>query len=170
MFEQKDLRTLLADSATPVKHKQKQKHKKKKKKKNHHPAAKKRTTEEANLSAAKKTHAKRKHQGPSTRPSTRPDHNAGVQGRYAVRFCGAGNLTTCRAALLVIAGRGAGDSARPGLRGPDDLQLGLRLHGPAGVLRRDPLPGAGPGDRGLVPWQNRPTQQQAVEIPSQLPR
>jgi hypothetical protein len=160
MFEQKDLRTLLADSATPVKHKIK---KKKKKKKGRHPAAKR-----AAAAASKKAHAKPKHHKPKPKPKPKPA--TGVQGRYAVKFCGAGNLAACRAALLSSLSEAL---AIP----PDTLYADPTIKaGDCGFMGQQECFDAiryralGLETEGMAPWQNRPTQQQAVEITRQLPR
>jgi acyl-homoserine lactone acylase PvdQ len=172
MFEQKDLRTLLADSATPVKHKANKK--KKKKKKKSHRKTKKPATKKATLSAAKKTHAKPKHH------KAKPKHHKAkhkakptapaVQGRYAVKFCGAGSLTACRAALLASLGQALTIPldqlyADPTIKASDCGFMGQQECFDA--IRYRAL---GLESEGMAPWQNRPTQQQVVEIPQQLPR
>jgi acyl-homoserine lactone acylase PvdQ len=153
MFEQKDLRTLLQDSATPVKHK--------KKRKAHHKTTKRKTTRRAQATKAKRKHHK---------PKPKPKPTTGVQGRYAVKFCGAGNLAACRVALLSSLGEAL---AIP----PDTLYADPTIKaGDCGFMGQQECFDAiryralGLETEGMAPWQNRPTQQQAVEITHQLPR
>jgi acyl-homoserine lactone acylase PvdQ len=78
---------------------------------------------------------------------------------YSLSYCGAGSLSTCRQELITslkaaaTAASGASDSATTSA---DDIKFsGVGLFGP--------------GENG-IPWQNRPTFQQVVDIPTHRPR
>jgi hypothetical protein len=162
MFEQKDLRGLLGDAAKP-----KAKRKRAKRKTRHKAPRTKRHAVRASASAK----PQRKHRAKKKKPHKRPITTAaGVQGRYAVSFCGAGNLSACRAALLTSLSEAVAtpidqvyadptiSSSACGFMGQQECFDSLRYR--ALGLETEPL----------VPWQNRPTQQQTVAIPTQLPR
>jgi acyl-homoserine lactone acylase PvdQ len=93
-----------------------------------------------------------------------------VRGKWHVRFCGNGKLTACRTALRAsLAEAMAIDPAKlyndPTLAkencGKMDMQAcfdALRYR-PLGLIKQP-----------MQPWQNRPTQQQVVEVTSHRPR
>jgi hypothetical protein len=92
-----------------------------------------------------------------------------VKGRYAVRWCGRGSPARCRralesslrAALAVDPAKLYDDPTVAGKCGKMDQQAcydALRYR-PLGVVTQP-----------LEPWQNRPTQQQVVEVQSHRPR
>ena len=92
-----------------------------------------------------------------------------VGGRYSRTYCGRGSLKRCRAALRA--------SLKAALAVPAS-----RLYSGDGVCRNDNRDGSqacfdsiyfrplGAITQPLIPWQNRPTYQQAVEIPRAAPR
>jgi acyl-homoserine lactone acylase PvdQ len=92
-----------------------------------------------------------------------------VKGRYSVRWCGGGSPARCRRALE--------DSLRAALAvDPAKLYEDPTVAGKCGkmdqqacydALRYRPL---GAVTQPLEPWQNRPTQQQVVEVLSHRPR
>ncbi len=93
-----------------------------------------------------------------------------VRGRYHARFCGNGRLAACRAALTAsLAEALARDPAKlyadPTLAGEDCGVMDAQACFDA--LRFRPL---GLIEQPMVPWQNRPTQQQVVEVTGHRPR
>jgi acyl-homoserine lactone acylase PvdQ len=170
MFENKDLRTVLQDSVTPAAHaKPKPKPKAKAKARPRHRA---KTKHHARASRSRAGH-RRARVGPRHRRRHRPKalgtSSALVQGGYAVKFCGGGDLAACRAALLsslaeAVATPAAQVYADPtiststcGFMGIQECYDAIRFR--ALGLETEPM----------IPWQNRPTQQQAVEIPGPRP-
>ena len=87
-----------------------------------------------------------------------------VRGAYSERFCGRGSLARCRNALLsslreaiaVPASELYGDDLCP--RGDQACQDKIAHSATGGITQP------------LIPWQNRPTYQQVVEITSHRPR
>jgi hypothetical protein len=152
MFENKDLRTLLQDSAGTARG---------------HSAATQRKPAPRRRRGAGHRGASR-HRRPH-RPRTAGVSGGGVQGRYAVQFCGGGDLATCRSALLTSLAQAV---ATPASQLYADPTISPSACGFMGVqecfdaIRFRPL---GLEAEGLIPWQNRPTQQQAVEIPGPRP-
>lgn len=93
-----------------------------------------------------------------------------VRGRWHVRWCGNGKLAACRAALQSsLAEAVAMDAGKlyedPTLAGEDCGRMDRQ--GCFDALRYRPL---GLVTQPMVPWQNRPTQQQVVEVTSHRPR
>jgi acyl-homoserine lactone acylase PvdQ len=94
-----------------------------------------------------------------------------VSGPFAQPFCGNGDLTACRAALVATLRDALGESfgttypadpvcpSAPGA-GPD-------MQSCRDKIRFRPLGGI---TQPLIPWQNRPTYQQVIEIPDHRPR
>lgn len=157
MFEQKDLRTILEDAAAPAPARvgaRRPRHR--------------RTRRGARArSAARQSSVRLRH-----RRGHRPHAalNGRVQGRYAVRFCGGGDLAACRRALE--------SSLRAALAADPAQQYADPTVTPAqcGVMDRQMCFDAirfralGLITEPLMPWQNRPTQQQLVEVQSHRAR
>jgi hypothetical protein len=92
-----------------------------------------------------------------------------VHGRYALRFCGRGSRARCRAALE--------SSLREALAvDPAKMYADPTVEGQCGKLDRQACYDAlrfrplGAVTQPLLPWQNRPTQQQVVEVLGHRPR
>jgi acyl-homoserine lactone acylase PvdQ len=87
-----------------------------------------------------------------------------VRGGFPVRFCGRGVLARCRAVLLGTLGEAAQVTV-PDLYGKDPACQteadGMDPQRCFDAIRMRPLGGAG---QPLIPWINRPTYQQAVEV------
>jgi acyl-homoserine lactone acylase PvdQ len=93
-----------------------------------------------------------------------------VTGRYHAHFCGNGKLAACRAALTASLAEAlaldpvtlyADPTLKAGDCGAMDAQAcfdALRFR-PLGVVKQP-----------MIPWQNRPTQQQVVEVTGHRPR
>ncbi|MGI8512816.1 MAG: penicillin acylase family protein, partial [Solirubrobacteraceae bacterium] len=81
-----------------------------------------------------------------------------VRGRFAVRFCGGGNLLRCRAALVASLQSALGVSAAELYRTDDCANGDQRCYD---EVRFRPLGGV---TQKPIHWINRPTYQQAVEI------
>ncbi|MDX6665054.1 MAG: hypothetical protein QOG68_1260, partial [Solirubrobacteraceae bacterium] len=93
-----------------------------------------------------------------------------VKGRWHVRWCGKGNLAKCRAAVTASLGEAlAIDPAKlyadPTLASSDCGKMDAQACFDA--LRFRPL---GAISQPMIPWQNRPTQQQVVEVMGHRPR
>ncbi|HEX8744502.1 MAG TPA: penicillin acylase family protein [Thermoleophilaceae bacterium] len=93
-----------------------------------------------------------------------------VRGAYSLRFCGRGNRARCAKVLQdSLAQAVAADPAKvyedPTIA-PESCQ-GMDRQACFDSLRYTPV---GLVDQPLEPWQNRPTQQQAVEVASHRPR
>jgi acyl-homoserine lactone acylase PvdQ len=93
-----------------------------------------------------------------------------VKGKWHVRWCGKGKLAACRAAVRAsLAEALALDPGKlyadPTLAGEDCGKMDAQACFDA--LRYRPL---GLVTQPMVPWQNRPTQQQVVEVTSHRPR
>ena len=160
-YIQKDLRTILADSAAgPAKH-----HKAKRPKAKHH---------KRRARAAARRHRARKHK------RAKPKHPAAapaVLGRYPIKFCGAGDLAKCRQILIdtlkiAIAADPkklyGDDSSVVNSDGSLNKQCGfMGLQECYDALRFRAI---GLVTLPMIPWQNRPTQQQAVEVMGHRPR
>ena len=157
-YIQKDLRTILADSAAHAKGQAKKRPGKRVKhvKRRRHRAR----------ATATRTHRKhRKHRRAKHHRAPAPPTAAAVLGRYAVRFCGGGDLARCRQILIdTLKGAIAADPAK--VYG-DDPSLNAKACGFMGMqecydaLRFRPI---GLVTLPMIPWQNRPTQQQVVEV------
>jgi hypothetical protein len=101
-----------------------------------------------------------------------------VKKRYSRVYCGRGKLAKCRAMLASTLAQ-AVDTPSDKVYGPDDICDGEPAIGP-------PDPGRKPHDQAcwdkiwhqaasaisadVIPWQNRPTFQQAVEVQGHRPR
>ncbi|MEJ7891278.1 MAG: penicillin acylase family protein [Solirubrobacteraceae bacterium] len=93
-----------------------------------------------------------------------------VRGKYALRFCGSGKLSACRRTIRSSLTRAlaidpaalyADETIEPADCGAMDMQAcfdSIRYR-PLGLISQP-----------LVPWQNRPTQQQVVEVTAHRPR
>ena len=91
-----------------------------------------------------------------------------VRGRWSRTYCGRGSLKRCRKALVSsLKDALTADAAElyqddvcgdEGLGG-DQACFDMIWHRPLGGITQP-----------LIPWQNRPTFQQVVEIPERLPR
>ncbi len=93
-----------------------------------------------------------------------------VRGTYRVRFCGKGKLGACRKAVRASLAKAlridpAQLLADPTLAGEDCGKMDAQACFDA--LRYRPL---GVVSQPLQPWQNRPTQQQVVEVTTHRPR
>ncbi len=93
-----------------------------------------------------------------------------VKGRYHAHFCGNGRLAACRAALTESLAKAleidpAKLYADPTLE-KEDCGV-MDTQGCYDALRFRPL---GLIKQPMIPWQNRPTQQQVVEVTSHRPR
>ena len=88
-----------------------------------------------------------------------------VAQKYAAAFCGHGRLAACRKALRVLAEERAGREGDRHLPGRRRVQGGRP--GVPGHVRFRPLGGV---TQPLIPWINRPTYQQAVEVQGTAPR
>jgi acyl-homoserine lactone acylase PvdQ len=111
---------------------------------------------------------RRRHRKP---PQTTPSVASAVAGRYAVRFCGGGDLAKCRQTLIDTLKQAI--AADPAKLYGDDPTLNSKSCGFMGAqecydaLRFRPL---GLVALPMIPWQNRPTQQQLVEVVGHGPR
>lgn len=101
-----------------------------------------------------------------------------VKGRFSRVYCGGGKLKKCRAMLAATLAQAA-DTPASKLYSPDAICDGEPAIGP-------PDPGRKPGDQAcwdkiwhqaasaisadVIPWQNRPTFHQAVEVQGHRPR
>jgi len=89
-----------------------------------------------------------------------------LKGHYAVRYCGGGNLTRCRAALRSSLAAAADEPATKVYPGDASCPTpGDQWCWDSIVFR--PL---GVSAQPHIPWINRPTYQQAVELTSRAPR
>jgi acyl-homoserine lactone acylase PvdQ len=93
-----------------------------------------------------------------------------VRGAFPVRFCGRGVLSRCRASLRATLGQAVQVSAAD-LYGKDAACQkeagGMDPQRCYDAIRLRPLGGA---SQPLIPWINRPTYQQAVEVQGHRPR
>jgi acyl-homoserine lactone acylase PvdQ len=85
--------------------------------------------------------------------------------KYAVAFCGRGKLGACRAALSASLSEALGESADTTY--PAD---GVCKAGDQACLDDVGFRALGGVTQPLIPWINRPTYQQAVEVQGSLPR
>lgn len=154
-YMQKDLRTILADSAAKPKAHRRVKHKRKRR---HHARA---------GAAARHRHRARRHHRHKRAPVTAPT----VRGRYAIKFCGGGDLATCRQILIDTLKQAI--AADPAKLYGDDPTIDAKSCGSMSqqecydAIRFRPI---GLVALPLIPWQNRPTQQQVVEVMGHRPR
>ena len=93
-----------------------------------------------------------------------------VRGKYRLRFCGSGRLGACRKAVRASLAKAltidpATLYADPTLAGEDCGKMDAQACFDA--IRYRPL---GLISQPMVPWQNRPTQQQVVEVTAHRPR
>jgi acyl-homoserine lactone acylase PvdQ len=102
----------------------------------------------------------------------------GVKGRYSRVYCGGGKLSKCRAMLAATLAQ-AVDTPAENVYGPDKVCDGQPAIGPADPMRKshdqmcwDAIwqQAASAIESPLIPWQNRPTFQQAVEVQDHRPR
>jgi acyl-homoserine lactone acylase PvdQ len=105
-------------------------------------------------------------------------HVRGVKGRYSRVYCGGGSLKKCRAMLASTLLQAAATPADK-VYGDDHVCGTQPTLGPADPMRKahDQLcwdaiwqQAASAIESPLIPWQNRPTFQQAVEIQGHRPR
>jgi acyl-homoserine lactone acylase PvdQ len=163
-YIQKDLRTILAGSAAAPRKSLKPRRKRRAahhKRSAHHAAA-----------HGKKHNATKRKRPRRKRPAAVP--TAAVQGRYAIKFCGGGDLAKCRqilidtlrVAIATDASKLYGDD--PTINGTNNKACGfMGLQECYDALRFRPIGLVG---LPMIPWQNRPTQQQAVEVVGHRPR
>jgi hypothetical protein len=88
-----------------------------------------------------------------------------VKQRYAVAFCGRGRLAGCRSALQSSLRAALGESAAQTYPADDHCKAGEQAC--LDMVSFRPLGGV---TQPLIPWINRPTYQQAVEIQGTSPR
>ncbi len=88
-----------------------------------------------------------------------------VKQRYAVAFCGRGRLAACRRALASALKSALGEKATDTY--PADAVCKAGDQACLDSVRFRPLGGV---TQPLIPWINRPTYQQAVEVPGTAPR
>jgi hypothetical protein len=102
----------------------------------------------------------------------------GVRGRYSRAYCGGGKLSNCRA-MLASNLMQAIDTPADKVYGPDKVCDGQPAIGPADSMRKshdqmcwDAIwqQAASAIESPLIPWQNRPTFQQLVEVQGHRPR
>jgi acyl-homoserine lactone acylase PvdQ len=102
----------------------------------------------------------------------------GVRGRYSRVYCGGGRLSRCRAMLASTLSQ-AVDTPADKVYGADKVCDSQPTVGPADPMRKshnqmcwDAIwqQAASAIESPLIPWQNRPTFQQAVEIEGHRPR
>ena len=88
-----------------------------------------------------------------------------MQGRYAVKICGGGNLAACRSALLSSLAQAVATPAAQVYDDPSDTASACGFMGIQECYDAIRFRALGLETEPMIPWQNRPTQQQAVEIP-----
>jgi acyl-homoserine lactone acylase PvdQ len=102
----------------------------------------------------------------------------GVKGRYSRIYCGNGSLKRCRAMLAATLAQ-AVDTPPDKVYGPDHVCDAQPTLGPSDPMRKahdqtclDAIwqQAASAVESPLIPWQNRPTFQQAVEVQGHRPR
>jgi acyl-homoserine lactone acylase PvdQ len=102
----------------------------------------------------------------------------GVRGRYSRVYCGAGRLSRCRAMLASTLAQ-AVDTPADKVYGADKVCDGQPAIGPSDPMRKshnqmcwDAIwqQAASAIESPLIPWQNRPTFQQVVEVQDHRPR
>ena len=147
MFENKDLRTILQDSAV----------------------GRRFMATAARRGPARHRRARvRRHRRPH-RVRRAGGSSGGVQGRYAVKFCGGGSLPACRAALLSSLSEAVGTPEGQVYDDPTDTSSACGFMGVQECYDAIRFRAIGLETEPMIPWQNRPTQQQAVEIPGPRP-
>jgi len=93
-----------------------------------------------------------------------------VRGRWHVRWCGKGNLARCRAALTSSLAAALDIDPAKLYEDPTLTSEGcgtMRRQACFDAIRFMPL---GAVSQPMIPWQNRPTQQQVVEVLGHRPR
>ncbi len=91
-----------------------------------------------------------------------------VKRRYSKRYCGGGKLARCRAALTEALAKALDDD--PGRLYADPACSAAGKPGDQACHDAIVFRAVGGATQPMIPWQNRPTYQQAVEIPAHRPR